>query len=82
VTAATIDLAAAAIGAMYADWETNGGVSPDTRDESRAVAAAIGYRGLLPGDEALGAIWELANEGVSVRVLGAAHVAALLAVTA
>lgn len=69
------DKATAALEALYADWEANGGVSPDTYDESLAIAEALGRPAPFSRtDEALDMVYELAQSGATPRQIATMHV--------
>jgi hypothetical protein len=71
-----IATAHAVLAALYAAWETNGGPSPSTDDEARAVATALHVRPIT--DEAtIEALWTLAMDGAELAEIAAAHVAAI-----
>jgi len=69
-----VQRATEALTAMYDDWETNGGVSPDTADENLAIARALNLEPLDRADTRLETIYELGNLGALPAAVAAAHV--------
>ena len=70
------DVAEAALAALYDAWETNGGPSPSTYDEAHVVAEALGVDPVTD-DAAIEVIWDIAQDGAELRMIGIAHVAAI-----
>jgi len=71
--------AGAALRKLYADWEANGGVAPDTYDENVAVALDLGLDPLDRDDPELTRIWEAAQDGLDDTEVAALHERALRA---
>lgn len=67
---------------LYALHDRHGGVWPDTRDELRAVAVALGVHAgmvaaLVADDAVIGALWDIAQESTEAEPYAAAMVAAV-----
>lgn len=71
-----VKLAEMALKNLYNSWEIHGGPSPDTRDEAREVAHVLDAEEVTD-DGVLEGIWNVAQDGVELDVLAAAHVAAI-----
>jgi hypothetical protein len=79
----TYERATEALEALYRHWEMHGGVSPDTYDESVAIAQALGFRELFARtDDALDYIWDYAQSGAEPAAIAAMHVNRLRALNA
>lgn len=61
---------------LYADWERVGGPSPDTADESRVVAEAIGST-VTPTPAQLEEIWDESCDGASPWLVAGMHIEVL-----
>lgn len=66
-----------ALGAMYVDWETNGGASPSTTDELWAVARALGVEPLRDDDPGLDEAFNVAQSGADLDEVAAVHLSIL-----
>jgi len=71
-----LDLAITALTDLYDAWHRDGGTSPDTADESRAVAEAVGSPEVTD-PAVLEIIWTFACEGAEIGELANAHLAAI-----
>ena len=77
-----VQKATAALEAMYNEYHENGGISPDTRDEARCVARALGLPedwAALPPEPVLELIYGVSSYGVDLAVIAMCHLAALSA---